>query len=148
VRHDAIVKAGVPWWFALGCAWCFGNGALWAETNSSAVRLTGIVSIGQYKRAYLLHEERGHAPEYLSLREGEKVGGIEVRTVDAEQGQVHVVQNGKDAWLSFASQETSERRARQAEKEFVDEHTRAHEELQRRERERLAREAAASARNL
>ena len=140
------MKAATAWSFALGCILCVVNGALSAETNSSALRLTGIVSIGQYKRAYLLHEERGRAPEYLTLREGERVGAIELRTVDAEHEKVHVLQNGKDAWLSFASQETTDRRARQAENEFVEEHTRAHEALQRRERERLAKEAAGAAR--
>jgi hypothetical protein len=137
-----MVKAAVQLSFALGCVLWLGSEALSAETNSSVLRLTGIVSIGQYRRAYLVQEERGRTPEYLILREGEKVGAIEVRKVDAENERVQIVRNGQDTWLSFASQQTSDRRARQAEKEFVEEHTRAHEALQRRERERLAREAA------
>jgi hypothetical protein len=113
------------------------------ETNLT-VRLTGIVSIGAFKRAYLVREERGHTPEYLSLREGETVGNLEVRRVDADHGEVRIMRNGNEMLLSFNAQQSEERHAREAEQRFVDEHTRAHEELQRRERERLARESTTS----
>jgi len=109
-------------------------------TNSSTLRLTGVASIDGRKRAFFVQEERGRALEYLSFYEGELRGTIELREVDAEHGEVHLVSNGQELVLSFNSQETAERAARRAEKQFVEEHTRAHEELQRREKERLARE--------
>ena len=138
------MKGYIPWCGALVLAHFAGVGILAAQTNAT-VRLTGIVSIGHYKRAYLVQEERGRLPEYLTLQEGEKVGSLEMRAVEAESGRVHILRDGKDLWLSFASQETAERQTRQTEKQFVDEHTRAHEALQRRERERLARESTEAA---
>ena len=131
----------IHWWVVLMAAHFTGTQTFAAESNST-LRLTGIVSIGQYKRAYLALEERGRTPEYLSLREGEKAGQLEVRSVDAASGRVHILRQGKDLWLTFTSQDSTERRERRAEKEFVDKHTRAHEAMQQRERERLARESA------
>jgi hypothetical protein len=113
-----------------------------AEPSASPrLRLTGIVAIGDYKRVYVRLEERGRPPEHVTLREGKESSGLLLRRVDAEAGEVHIVQNGKNVLLSLAGQDSDERRAKQAEKEFVEEHTRAHEELQRRERERLTKDS-------
>jgi hypothetical protein len=146
VRQSAVVRIFISISLALAClAQIIASDRPRAETNSPTVRLTGIVSIGTFRRAYLVREERGHAPEYLSLREGETAGGLEVRRVDAEHGEVRVVGHGYEWLLSFNSQESAERRAERAEKQFVDTHTRAHEELQRREQMRLSQEVAAAA---
>jgi hypothetical protein len=139
MSQNDLLKTILPALLAAG-----GAMSLWAAepppaTTNSVLRLTGIVSIGEFKRAYIVQEERGHAPRYFSLREGQTLGGLRLSRVDAEHGEAHLVRDGQDVLLSFPSQDSAERRAKQAEKEFVEEHTREHEELQRRERERLAR---------
>jgi type II secretory pathway component PulC len=103
------------------------------------LRLTGVAFLEGKRWALLIQEKRGQPPRHLTLQEGEKIDGLEVRQVDVERGGVLAIANGKDTRVSFAAQDTEMHAARQAEKQFVDEHTRAHEALQRRERERLAR---------
>jgi type II secretory pathway component PulC len=103
------------------------------------LRLTGVAFLEGKRWALLIQEKRGQPPRHLTLQEGEKIDGLEVRQVDVERGEVLAIANGKDMRVSFAAQDTEMHAARQAEKQFVEEHTRAHEALQRRERERLAR---------
>ena len=107
----------------------------------SPLRLTGVAFLEGKRWALLVKEKRGQNPEHLTLQEGQKVGDLEVRDVNVENEEVRVIISGKDQVLSFAAQGAETRAARQAEKQFVEEHTRAHEELQRRERARLARES-------
>jgi len=107
----------------------------------ASLRLTGVVLLEGKKWALLVKEKRGQPAEHLTLREGQKIGDLEIRDVDVENEAVRVIANGKDHVLSFAAQGAETRAAGQAEKQFVEEHTRAHEELQRRERARLARES-------
>lgn len=113
-----------------------------ATTNTGTLRLTGITWFGEFKRVYVVHEERGQALHILTLREGRTVWGLQLLHVDAQKGEVVVLRNGNEQRLSFNEQKAAERHAQNAEKTFVEEHTRAHEALQRRERERLARESA------
>lgn len=110
-----------------------------ANEPEANLRLTGVAFLEGKRWALLIQEKRGQPPRHLTLQEGEKIDGLEVRQVDVERGEVLAITNGKDTLVSFAAQDTEMRAARQAEKEFVQEHTRAHEALQRRERERLAR---------
>jgi hypothetical protein len=61
--------------------------------------------------------------------------------VDERTGAVRLLVNGTEWVLSFPEQAAAALALRQAETQFVDEHTRAHEELQRREQRRLEAEA-------
>lgn len=115
--------------------------------TGTRLRVNGVAMISGRRWALLVEEERGQSPTYLTIEEGKTVGSIYVREVDAEHGEVFVVVDGKDLLLSLASQDAERRAERLAETQFVEDHTRAHEELQRRESERLAREATPTAKS-
>lgn len=107
----------------------------------TALRVNGVAAFGGKRWAFLVREERGQQPTYLTIEEGKTFGSIYVCEVNAEHAEVLVVVDGKDFLLSLASHEAERRAQQQAETRFVEEHTNAHERLQQRERERLAREA-------
>lgn len=106
-----------------------------------ALRLTGIAKLDGQRMVYLVREERGQPPEYLNLAEGGSQGAVQVRAVDERTGAVRLLVDGTEWVLSFPEQAADALALRQAETQFVDEHTRAHEELQRREQRRLEAEA-------
>lgn len=119
-------------------------------TNSLAdLKLTGVATSAGRKSAYFLWEQRGTAPRYFSLGEGQKDGDLEAIAIDVvaetvwlrHQG-VPMVRSLKANGVKSGTQIAFENRR------FVDEHTRAHEAHQRRERERVERERAEAERFL
>jgi len=66
------------------------------------VKLSGIVSIIGPPRAMLVRQEPGQTkPDYLTLREGEKDGAVEVVRIDAEAGEVEIINGGVKKVLNF-----------------------------------------------
>jgi hypothetical protein len=66
------------------------------------VKLSGIVSIIGPPRALLVRQEAGQAkPDYLTMREGEKDGTIEVLRIDAAAGEVEISNGGLKRVLTF-----------------------------------------------
>ena len=108
-------------------------------SQKPALRLNGLAKIGGERWALLVQEERGRPPLYWNLREGERTPSFQVAEVDLEHEEVRLTIEHADVIVSFRGQEADEKERKEVERQFVAEHTRAHEELQRRERERLAR---------
>ncbi|MGC8744738.1 MAG: hypothetical protein ACP5T0_12735 [Verrucomicrobiia bacterium] len=65
------------------------------------VKLTGITTLLDTKRAFLLVEEQGKKPESKMLREGEKDGAVEVVQIDEVAGTVKIINSGKEMTLDF-----------------------------------------------
>jgi len=66
------------------------------------VKLSGIVSIIGPPRAMLVRQEPGQTkPDYLTLREGEKDGAVEIIRIDADAGEVEIVNGGVKKVLNF-----------------------------------------------
>ncbi|MBI3877194.1 MAG: hypothetical protein HY300_14765, partial [Verrucomicrobia bacterium] len=66
------------------------------------VKLSGIVSIIGPPRALLVRQEAGQTkPDYLSLREGEKDGAVEVVRIDVDAGEVEITNGGIKKVLDF-----------------------------------------------
>ncbi len=66
------------------------------------VKLSGIVSIIGPPRALLVRQEAGQQkPDYLSLREGEKDGAVEVVRIDVDAGEVEITNGGIKKILDF-----------------------------------------------
>ncbi len=116
-----------------------------SAVTSSDLKLTGVAASGGKKSAYFAIEERGKSPRYISLAEGSAADGLEVTVIDVETETVRLRRNG--VWLVLSLKTDGVKSADQLrgeEKKFVDQHTRAHELHQQRERERVERERAAA----
>jgi len=107
------------------------------------LKLTGIAASPGHKSAYFLWDERGRPAHYFSLAEGQKEGALEMVAIDVINETVRLRRQGIEIVLSLktnglksGTQIAIENRT------FVDEHTRAHELHQQRERERIDRERA------
>lgn len=111
--------------------------------NPSDLKLTGIADSGGKKSAYFMLEERGKSPRYISVAEGNAGDGLEVVAIDIQAETVRLRRNGVSLVLSLKTDDVkSADQLRRAEKHFVDEHGRAHELHQQRERARIERERA------
>jgi hypothetical protein len=105
--------------------------------------LTGIVELSGKKWAALLRANRGQPPEQYLLKEGETKDGLEIVAIDVRAEKVTVRHAGGEVLLNFRTHgRPAAEQALVAEKQFVDDHTRAHELHEQRERERIARERA------
>ncbi|MGC8887609.1 MAG: hypothetical protein ACP5MG_10675 [Verrucomicrobiia bacterium] len=65
------------------------------------VKLTGITTLLDTKRVFLLVQEQGKQPESKMLREGEKDGAVEVVQIDEAAGMVKIINSGKEMTLTF-----------------------------------------------
>ncbi len=66
------------------------------------VKLTGITTILDSKRAFLLVQEQGKPQaESKVLKEGEKDGEIEVVKINEVEGEVKIINSGKEVTLNF-----------------------------------------------
>ncbi len=66
------------------------------------VKLSGIVSIIGPPRALLVRQEAGQTkPDYLTMREGEKDGAVEVVRIDPDAGEVEILNGGVRKVLTF-----------------------------------------------
>ncbi|HKS36358.1 MAG TPA: hypothetical protein VJW76_04150 [Verrucomicrobiae bacterium] len=114
-----------------------------ASNSFVDLKLTGISASAGHKSAYLLCEERGRPPHYFSLAEGQKEGAWEVVAIDAVNETVRLRCQGIERVFSLKTNGVkSGVQVALENRRFVDEHTRAHERHQQRERERVDRERA------
>jgi hypothetical protein len=108
--------------------------------------LTGIVDLSPKKWACLLRLERGLPAKPYTLREGESMDGVEVLAIDAPAGKVTVRNAGVPMVLTFLTHgRPAAEQTLLAEQKFVEDHVRAHELHQQRERDRIEQERAAVA---
>lgn len=116
-------------------------------SNSFAnLKLTGISASAAHKSAYLLWEERGRPPYYFSLAEGQREGAWEMVAIDAINETVRLRRQGIERVLSLkANGVKSGAQMAFENRPFVEEHTRAHEAHEQRERVRVERERAEAA---
>lgn len=103
-------------------------------------KLTGIAGFGSAKWALLSKADPGKAPVNLTLREGQREGSLELVHVDEVANRVRILNDGVLVELTFGT--NAPPKIDLVTKKFVDAHTRAHELLQQREAERIARERA------
>jgi hypothetical protein len=115
-----------------------------AISNSAPdLLLTGIVELSGRRWAALLRAERGQPLRQYTLKEGERQDGLEIVAIDVKAEKVIVRHAGTEISLSFKTHgRPAAEQAWAAEKQFVDDHARAHELHEQRERERVARERA------
>lgn len=65
------------------------------------VKLTGITTLLDTKRVFLIVQEQGKQPESKIMREGEKDGPVEVVQIDESTGSVKIINSGKEVTLNF-----------------------------------------------
>lgn len=122
-----------------------------APTAGLEIKLTGISTFLPRKQALLVSAAPAKPVRYHTLAEGDEVEGIRVMAIHPEAGSVEVLLEGVPMTLSFQSHgfdraflSTGPRTLLET-RRFVEEHTRSHEERQRREWLRVQRERAAAA---
>jgi len=72
-----------------------------AQCNDSVLKLTGIISLPDFKLALLESPSSPRGEGMINLGEGERRGKIEVLTINDEAGRVEVVDGGKKATLKL-----------------------------------------------
>lgn len=107
------------------------------------LKLTGIASWGHRKSAYFVTDAGGNPSRSFSLVEGQKDGSLEVLAIDVVRETVLLRRDGADLLLSLkANGIRNPDLARLEEKQFVEEHTRAHEAREQLDRLRVEHERA------
>lgn len=72
-----------------------------APPPSVSVKLTGITTLLNTKRVFLVVQEQGKQPESKMLQQGDKDGPIEVVEIDEINGKVKIINSGKEQVLDF-----------------------------------------------
>lgn len=72
-----------------------------AQTNESVLKLTGIISLPDFRRALLESPGPPRGEGLVTLGEGERQGKFEVLIIKDREGSVDVVNGGKRATLEF-----------------------------------------------
>jgi hypothetical protein len=107
------------------------------------LQLTGLIDLSAKKWVFLVKAEHGQPLKQYSLHEGEKADGLEILAIDVRAEKVTVRNAGVEMVLTFKTHgRPAVEQALVVEKQFVDDHVRAHELHQQRERERIERERA------
>lgn len=104
------------------------------------IEVRGIAAFGSHKWVLLSKADPGMPPRHLMMREGEKNSGLEIIDVDELDALVKIRADGTLLELTLATNHTTKPNVRV--RNFVNQHTRAHELHQRREAARIARERA------
>ncbi|MBG88156.1 MAG: hypothetical protein CMO80_14810 [Verrucomicrobiales bacterium] len=65
------------------------------------VKLTGISTLFNKKRVFLVSQPQGEPPKYLRLEEGERDAGVEVVSINPDEGTVKVKIDSKTTTLNF-----------------------------------------------
>lgn len=68
---------------------------------SVSVKLTGITTLLNTKRVFLVVQEQGKPAESKMLQQGDKEGPIEVVEIDEVNGKVKIINSGKEQILDF-----------------------------------------------
>ena len=109
-----------------------------ASKPRADIKLTGVAAFGSHKWVLLTKADAGKVPQHFMLREGEQTDGIEVVGVDEIAAIAKIRTEGALLELKLATNSLSN--IDMATQRFVNDHTRAHEQHQRREAVRIARE--------
>lgn len=113
--------------------------------------LTGVTGLSSGHWAWITVAESGQPSKLYALRVGQKIGELELREIDFKAGAVRLRYRETDVSLNFKTHSTFNEKVRdlvasrdyvEQVRPFVEEHTRAHELREQREKERRDRERA------
>jgi len=110
-----------------------------APSSVDKVRLTGIFDQPPVRRAYLALEAADRGAHFFSMAEGQKIGQVELLTVDSKAGKVKLRYRGQLLELTFSDQPLDQDVPEVAVRPEADSHRATHLLQAQREREEDAR---------